>query len=98
MVAGGLRRSGGPASGLRHDGPVRHCGGPSVRVVGLLVAEHGEREPVGAVADGNGSDGGSFAAAAQPAPVGGEVVVVAGEAAAELDDGRAELDRSFSAD
>jgi len=62
---------------------------PAVGVEWPLAAQHGEREPVRAVADGDHGDQRRFAAGQQPAPIGDEVGVVQADAAAQLDDGSA---------
>ena len=49
---------------------------PAVGVVGPLAAQHREREPVCAVADGDQGDQRRLAAGQQPAPVDDEIGVV----------------------
>ena len=70
---------------------------PAVGVEGPLAAQHGEREPVHAVADGDHGDQRRFAAGQQLVAVGDEIGVVQADATAEVDDGSAQLDRSFAA-
>ena len=55
---------------------------PAVGVKWSLAAQHGEREPVRAVADGYQGDKRRFAAGQQLAPVGDEIGVVQTDAAA----------------
>ena len=62
---------------------------PAAGVEWPLAAQHGEREPVRAVADGDQGDQRRFAAGHQLAPVGEEIGVVQADAAAQLDDGSA---------
>jgi len=71
---------------------------PAVGVEWPLAAQHGEREPVHAVADGDHGDQRRLAAGQQPAPVGDEIGVGQADAAAQFDDGSAQFDRSFAAD
>ena len=54
-----------------------------------LAAQHGEREPVRAVADGDHGDQRRFAALQQLAPVGNEIGVVQADTTAQFDDGPA---------
>ena len=62
---------------------------PAVGVEWALAAQHGEREPVHAVADGDHGDQRRLAAGQQLAPVGDEIGVVQADAAAQFDDGSA---------
>ena len=96
--AGRSRRCGGPRCGRRHDGPARRRFSPSLRVVGLLGAQHRERETMRTMPDRDGRDGGALAVAAKAAAIIGEVVVVAREPAAQFDDRFSKLDRTFPTD
>ena len=62
---------------------------PAAGVEWPLAAQHGEREPVRAVADGDQGDLRRLAAGQQPAPVGDEIGVVQADAAALFVDGSA---------
>ena len=62
---------------------------PAVGVEWPLAAQHGEREPVRAVAYGDQGDQRRLAAGQQLAPVGDEIGVVQADAAAQVDYGPA---------